>query len=53
MFVYMGMVEQRINEILQAFAYIQAKNNADGEQPSQLESEEDKRLIQDIQKKQE
>lgn len=26
MFIYMGMVEQRINEILQAYAYIKAKN---------------------------
>jgi hypothetical protein len=25
MFIYMGMVEQRINESLQAYAYIQAK----------------------------
>ena len=28
MFVYMGMVEQRINEILQAYAYMQARKNA-------------------------
>lgn len=27
MFVYMGMVEQRINETLQAYAYIQTKKN--------------------------
>lgn len=27
MFIYMGMVEQRINEILQAYAYIKAKNS--------------------------
>jgi hypothetical protein len=27
MFVYMGMVEQRINELLQAYAYIQGKKN--------------------------
>ena len=25
MFIYMGMVEQRINEILQIYAYIQTK----------------------------
>ena len=28
MFVYMGMVEQKINEHLQAYAYIQNKNGA-------------------------
>ena len=27
MFVYMGMVEQRINEILQAYAFVQSKKN--------------------------
>jgi hypothetical protein len=27
MFVYMGMVEARINEILQAYVYIQTKKN--------------------------
>lgn len=27
MFVYMGMVEQRINETLQAYAYVQTKKN--------------------------
>jgi hypothetical protein len=27
MFVYMGMVEQRINEILQAYAFIQSKKH--------------------------
>ena len=27
MFIYMGMVEQRINEILQAFAYVKAEKH--------------------------
>ena len=43
MFVYMGMVEQRINELLQAFAYIKAKKN----QPLYQEVDEEIRKQQE------
>lgn len=59
MFVYMGMVEQRINEILQAYAYIQARRNAGSlfDEPADLakgiDDTEEAGVLKDIQRQQE
>lgn len=47
MFIYMGMVEQRINELLQAYAYIQAKkgNNAHVDKKAPVASQDDDQSI--------
>lgn len=57
MFVYMGMVEQRINEILQAYAYIQTKKNKplydefQGENPAEMPNSDLHASEREIQKK--
>lgn len=59
MFVYMGMVEQRINEILQAYAYIQARRNAGFlfDEPTDvakgIDDPEEAGALKDIQRQQE
>lgn len=58
MFVYMGMVEQRINELLQAYAYIQGKKNqplysAQGFDTRMKADKDDQKVMDEIRKQQE